>query len=101
MNTFFNHFKTMCDENNITFDTKNQRVRCLAHIINLAAQDALKSLKGTGPESEEEVLDDKNPIGVIAKVRFNINLFSYYNFYIHIIILINYIVLNVVENLSS
>jgi hypothetical protein len=36
----------------------------------LAAQDTLKSLKGTGPESEEEVLNDKNPIGVIAKVRF-------------------------------
>ncbi|CAB4488750.1 unnamed protein product [Rhizophagus irregularis] len=59
----------MCNENNVTFDTEHQRVRCFAHIINLAAQDALKSLKGTGPDSEEEVLNNKVPVGVIAKVR--------------------------------
>ncbi|PKY35674.1 hypothetical protein RhiirB3_476229 [Rhizophagus irregularis] len=67
MNTFFDHFKKMCNENNVTFDTEHQRVRCFAHIINLAAQDALKSLKGTGPDSEEEVLNNKVPVGVIAK----------------------------------
>ncbi|CAB4412298.1 unnamed protein product [Rhizophagus irregularis] len=33
------------------------------------AQDALKSLKGTGPDSEEEVLNNKVPVGVIAKLR--------------------------------
>lgn len=61
----------MCYENeNFVFDSNNQRVRCLAHIINLAAQDALKALKGTGPESEEEVLEDNNnPTEVIAKVK--------------------------------
>ncbi len=49
-------------------------MRCLAHIINLAAQDALKSLKGIGPENEEEVLNNKDPIGVIAKVKlYNLN----------------------------
>lgn len=61
----------MCYEyENFVFDSNNQRVRCLAHIINLAAQDALKALKGTGPESEEEVLEDNNnPTEVIAKVK--------------------------------
>ncbi|CAB5363720.1 unnamed protein product [Rhizophagus irregularis] len=68
MNTFFDYFKKMCNENNVTFDIEHQRVRCFAHIINLAAQDALKSLKGTGPDSEEEVLNNKVPVGVIAKV---------------------------------
>jgi len=34
----------------------------------LAAQDALKALKGTGPENEEEVLRDNNPIEIVAKV---------------------------------
>ena len=70
MNSFFDYFEEMCEEKeNIQFDSKNQRVRCLAHIINLAAQDALKSLKGTGPDSEEEVLENlSNPEGVIAKV---------------------------------
>ncbi|CAG8766898.1 7840_t:CDS:2, partial [Rhizophagus irregularis] len=69
MNTFFDYFKKMCNENNVTFDIEHQRVRCFAHIINLAAQDALKSLKGTGPDSEEEVLNNKVPVGVIAKLR--------------------------------
>lgn len=61
----------MCYEyENFVFDSNNQRVRCLAHIINLAAQDTLKALKGTGPESEEEVLEDNNnPTEVIAKVK--------------------------------
>jgi hypothetical protein len=61
----------MCIENeNFEFDSNNQRVRCLAHIINLSAQDALKTLKGTGPEHEEEVLNDNdNPLGIIEKVN--------------------------------
>lgn len=94
----------MCNENNVTFDIEHQRVRCFAHIINLAAQDALKSLKGTGPDSEEEVLNNKVPVGVIAKVRFIISfnsLFVYNTFYINTSIFINYILLNVVKNLSN
>ena len=97
MNTFFEHFETMCNGNNIIFDIKNQYVRCLTHIINLAAQDALKSLKGTNPENEEEVLNNKNPIGVIAKVRiwtFNIIFIFAYNIY-------QLYLLNTVENVSS
>jgi hypothetical protein len=80
----------MCNENNIIFDPENQRVRCLTHIINLAAQDALKSLKGTGPDSEEEVLNNKNPIGVIAKVRFKYNLLIFIFIYCIILITVYY-----------
>lgn len=61
----------MCfEDENFIFDSNNQRVRCLAHIINLAAQDALKALKGIGPESEEEVLiENHNSLGIIEKVK--------------------------------
>ncbi|PKY60931.1 hypothetical protein RhiirA4_485251 [Rhizophagus irregularis] len=58
----------MCNENNVTFDTEHHHVCCFAHIINLVAQDALKSLKGIGPDSEEEVLNKKVPVGVIVKL---------------------------------
>ncbi len=64
----------MCYDENIEFNSNNQRVRCLAHIINLAAQDALKTLKGTGPNNEEEVLENNNPVEVIAKVILNYNI---------------------------
>ena len=55
-------------------------MRCLAHIINLAAQDALKALNGIGPENEEEVLEDDNPIETVAKV-IKINLFLIFKLY--------------------
>ena len=46
---------------NIEFDYLNQHVRCLAHVINLAAQQALNSLKAISNTNEEEFLDeDKN-----------------------------------------
>jgi len=61
----------MCFDENFEFDSDNQRVRCLAHIINLSAQDALKTLKGTGPNNEEEVLENNNSVEVIAKVILN------------------------------
>jgi hypothetical protein len=34
----------LLDKNNINFDPNNQHVRCLAHIINLAAKKALENL---------------------------------------------------------
>jgi hypothetical protein len=41
----------------------------LAHIINLAAQDALHSLKVGYAENEDEILDQIEINGVIPKVR--------------------------------
>lgn len=45
---------------NIDFDPYNQRVRCLAHIINLAAKSALESLHASGFDSIEEVLESED-----------------------------------------
>jgi hypothetical protein len=61
----------------------------LAHIINLAAQDALHNLKVGYAESEDEILDQIEINGVIPKVRncilfiFKINLINTF-FYIFI-----------------
>ena len=43
----------------------------MAHIINLSVQDTLKTLKGTKPNNEEEVLENNNSVEVIAKVILN------------------------------
>jgi hypothetical protein len=40
---------------NIPFEEADQRVRCLAHILNLACQDALQSLKYITGDSEHEM----------------------------------------------
>ncbi|GBC48644.2 zinc finger BED domain-containing protein RICESLEEPER 2-like [Rhizophagus irregularis DAOM 181602=DAOM 197198] len=61
-NTFLEEVSNELAEKNIEFDNVNQHVRCLAHIINLAAQEALKSLKATVNISEDEFLNQHENI---------------------------------------
>ena len=75
MDTMFTYIATSCKEEEVDFDSNNQRVRCLAHIINLAAQSTLKHLKVHTLEEEEEIIDETNEheediesIGIIKKV---------------------------------
>jgi len=53
------------EEEGIKFDPNNQWVKCLAHIINLSVQDALKRF-----EEKEDIIneDDDDISGSIAKV---------------------------------
>lgn len=57
-----------CRERSIEFNTHNNHVRCLAHIINLAAQDTLSSLKVGYVDSEVELLTNDQITEVIPKV---------------------------------
>jgi hypothetical protein len=60
----------VCRERNIDFTVNNNHVRCLAHIINLAAQTALASLKVGYVENENVLLNDTDEITeVIPKVK--------------------------------
>ena len=42
----------------ITFNPNNQHVRCLAHIINLAAKSALEGLNASGLDIDENIIDE-------------------------------------------
>ena len=42
------------------FDNKNQHIRCLAHVINLAAQQILITLKATAVSNENDLLNESN-----------------------------------------
>ena len=57
-----------CRNKNIDFTKDKNHVRCLAHVINLAVQDALRALKAENARDDEinenEAIDD-----VIPKVR--------------------------------
>lgn len=71
MNAMMKNFKILCSNLEVNFDFKNQHVRCLAHIINLAAQDLLKNLREEAPENENEFLENiefVNNISVVSKV---------------------------------
>ncbi len=54
-------------EKNITFDPYNQRVRCLAHVIDLAAKKALKDLNASGPEAEKCILEEVDKVDEIEE----------------------------------
>src|SRR5436305_15079937 len=45
----------------MTWDPKKHHVACINHVINLAIQDFLKSLKGLSSDSEELEADELNP----------------------------------------
>jgi hypothetical protein len=64
-----NSLENICLEQDISFSKKNSHIRCLAHVINLAAQDALSSLKANHFENEDEIFDQVEINGVIPKVR--------------------------------
>lgn len=64
--------ESTCKDRNIDFTVKNNHVRCLAHVINLAAQAALSSLKVGYVENVDELLNNTDEIiDVIPKVLYN------------------------------
>jgi len=66
--TFMNFLERTCTDRNIDFTPRNNHIRCLAHIINLAAQEALSTLKVKYVENEDELLNNEEMSEVIPKV---------------------------------
>ena len=67
--TLINALEITCKEQNIAFTAYENHIRCLAHIINLSAQDALSTLKVGYLENEDEILINDGISEVIPKVR--------------------------------
>ena len=75
-NTFLANLKILCQKQNIVFDDKNHHIHCISHVINLAVQAALKFLKATASNSEDDFLleeftnhnSDKNTGNLLHKV---------------------------------
>jgi hypothetical protein len=69
--TFIRTLSNTCAEEDITFSAENNHVRCLAHVMNLAAQLLLSTLKASAV-NEDELLnnyDDINSISIVMKVN--------------------------------
>jgi len=74
--TFMAALENTCKNWNIDFTSHNNHVRCLAHIINLAAQDALSTLKVRYVNNEDELLNNDEISEVIPKVSNWYNILS-------------------------
>ena len=48
------------DDKGIIWDPKKHHVACLNHVINLAVQDFLKSIKGLNNDGDEMLLDGED-----------------------------------------
>jgi hypothetical protein len=80
MNSMLFKISYYLNDLNISFEPQNQHVRCLAHIINLAAKDALEGLNASGLEDDENIIDEREETNeslqnTIYKVNFKLILF--------------------------
>ena len=69
--TFIRALSDTCAEESIAFNAENNHVRCLAHVMNLAAQLLLSTLKASAV-NENELLnnyDDVDSISIVMKVN--------------------------------
>ncbi|CAB5207024.1 unnamed protein product [Rhizophagus irregularis] len=67
--TLMKALEKTCKDRNIEFTAHNNHIRCLAHIINLAAQDALTTLKVKYVDNENELLNNDEVSEVVPKVN--------------------------------
>ena len=58
MDTMLNIIGSNLEEKNITFEPKDQQVRCLAHIIDLAAKKALEDLWASALADETDIMEE-------------------------------------------
>ena len=75
---------------NIAFDSKHQHIHCIAHVINLAVQAALKSFQATATTEEDDFLEEELQ-NTVSQIDNNTGILLYKVFYIINIFLINFI----------
>ena len=56
--TFMQTIETICKKEKIEFDSYYWHVHCIAHVMNLAVQDALVVLKTGEAKDEDKLLED-------------------------------------------
>ena len=84
MNTMLDKISSELILKNITFDPNNQRVRCLAHVINLAAKKAMENSNSVSYENEMDFIENNDTEENLKNAIYKVNYYIYlYFFYIH------------------
>jgi hypothetical protein len=64
-NSLENYFQEL----GVDFTAKNNQIRCLGHVINLAAQSLLKSMECDNTTSERDIFDDDQSYEAIPAIK--------------------------------
>lgn len=79
MNTMLDKLSDGLVNQGVYFDSYNQRVRCLAHIINLAAKSALESLHASVSDDVNKILESVDTTNKLNNVMYKVIMdFNYY-----------------------
>ena len=78
MDTMLCNISNALARQNIFFDPENQHVRCLAHIINLAAKKALGKLHAIGPDDDNYILEEEDTSENLNNVVYKVGCVNYY-----------------------
>jgi len=73
-----NKIFTMLCEQIIDFDSLNQHIRYLAHIINLAVQKSIKNLHTSGLENKNNLNNDIEMKNKLKNIIYKISLYFIY-----------------------
>ena len=52
------NLETICQDNNIFFNTINAHCRCIAHIMNISIQEILNKIKVGEIQTEDDILNN-------------------------------------------
>ena len=66
---------------NITFDPNNQWVRCLAHVINLAAKKAMENSNSVSYENEMDFIENNDTEENLKNAIYKVNYYIYLSIY--------------------
>ena len=66
---------------NITFNPNNQRVRCLAHVINLAAKKAMENSNSVSYENEMDFIENNDTEENLKNAIYKVNYYIYLSIY--------------------
>lgn len=78
MNTMLEKLSESLADQGVFFDSYNQRVRCLAHVINLAARSALENLHASGFDDINEILESEDTTSKLDNVMYKVTMdFNY------------------------
>jgi hypothetical protein len=81
MNTMLSTIASELYLKNITFEPDNQQVRCLAHVINLAAKKAIENFNLILCEDETEFVSIDDTEENLKSAIYKVNYYIYLNIY--------------------